>query len=371
MPDSNFTNAVPDAATATQTYTQGDNNAVVHSTTISASDCFIPFLGLRSKIAQFGKEFNLKNVEQPQLFSSIDDMLKKVKEFFSSIDTSLGEKMNEVMNNYMIRKNITIAKEGNSTMKMQKEGDAIVMTGSITPDAKGLVALSQGIADAYVYDRYNQQEKKESAEMIEKIKDTTSKFFALLTVNYIAQDSRLNPRQIEELQYDVLRGMSPNIMAQEQDEKILDQILENNPDTFVNCQSSEDFIEAFTDIVNNPSSGIPSQEITERMKTISEDNPTLYINTADGMDTMVSYISAGMFEKNGKNPEIVANIVKGVYCADKLLDKGMTPEQIAKLTEAEIDTMIEQDKANEQHHEQEQELEEELVLEMVKKPNNN
>ena len=117
--------------------------------------------------------------------------------------------------------------------------------------------------------------------------------------------------------------------------------------------------------------GIPSQEITERMKTISEDNPTLYINTADGMDTMVSYISAGMFEKNGKNPEIVANIVKGVYCADKLLDKGMTPEQIAKLTEAEIDTMIEQDKAKEQHHEQEQELEEELVLEMVKKPNNN
>lgn len=343
------------------------------------------YSGLSEKIKTFGKEFDEKNAtaKDPINFTSKDEMLRVVKHFFSLIDPALGERMNAVMNNYMIQKEIVLVKEGPCQSSITKNGDYLKMEVRITPDGKGLIALAQEIANAYIYSRYVDQQRKEDSERIEAVKKTSAKFFSLLLVEHLSDKlPYMTPEQKESLQYSALNNMSPNIFAKEEDEEFFKKI--ENIDKFVGCNTPEEYINAFKEIADNPTSNIFGEDVTAKVEEITEKSSSNYLGTKEIVEDISEVVldcialegTEEFFEeaKKGESKHIVLNIVNGAYVTEKLLDKGYTQDQLNNET---VQNKIE--KINQTEHmplEKIQELAMERednapVMEMQKYKNNN
>lgn len=369
------------------TYTENESEISSNNTTQATDHVGGEYAGFNQKAKTMGKEFDEKNAtaKDPIKFSSKEEMLRQVKIFFSLIDPALGERMNQVMNNPMIRKDIQLTETGPCSGGTFKEGDAIRIELRITPDGKGLVALAQEIANAYIYGRYIDQKKQEDQARIAAIKETSSKFFGLLLIEHLSDKvPNMTPQQKEKLQYAALNKMSPNIFAKEEDQELFDKIMQDNPERFLECETPEDYIIAFNEIVDNPTSNIFGEEVTDRVEEIAEENPGEYLGTKEVVeeisDTVLKCISLEgteeFFEhaKHGDSKKVVLDIVNGACLTEYFLNKGYTQEQLNSET---IKNKIE--KLNQQEHvplEKIQEISMEMdenvpVMEMKKEYNNN
>lgn len=297
------------------------------------------YSSLSEKIKTFGKEFDQKNstAKDPVQFTSKEEMLRRVKIFFSLIDPVLGERMNQVMSNYMIQKDIQIVKEGPCSSVITKNGDYLKMEVRITPDGKGLIALAQEISNAYIYGRYVEQKREEDKARIEAIKKTAAKFFSLLLVEHMADKlPYMTPQQKESLQYSALNNMSPNIYAKEEDEEFFKKI--ENIDKFIGCERPEDFINAFKEMADNPTSNLLGADVSAKVEEMTEKGSSEYLGTKEIVEDISEVVldcialegTEEFFEeaKKGESKHLVLNIVNGAYVTEKLLDKGYTQEQL-------------------------------------------
>lgn len=314
------------------------------------------YSGVSEKIRNFGKDFDVKNAtaKDPVTFSSKEEMLRQVKIFFSLIDPVLGERMNQVMSNYMIQKDIVLVKEGPCQSRAVKNGDYLKMEVRITPDGKGLIALAQEISNAYIYGRYIDQKREEDKARIAAIKKTSAKFFSLLLVEHMADKlPNMTPEQKESLQYSALNNMSPNVYAKEEDEEFFKKI--ENTDKFIDCETPEDYINAFKEIADNPTSNLLGQDVSAKVQEISEKSSSEYLGTKEVVEDISEVVldcialegTEEFFEQaqKGDSKHLVLNIVNGAYVTEKLLDKGYTQEQLGSET---VKNKIE--KLNQQEH---------------------
>lgn len=297
------------------------------------------YSGLSEKIKTFGKEFDQKNAtaKDPITFSSKDEMLRQVKLFFSLIDPVLGERMNSVMNNYMIEKDIVLVKEGPCQSAVVKNGDHLKMEVRITPDGKGLIALAQEISNAYIYGRYIDQKREEDKNRKSAIKKTASKFFSLLLVEHMADKlPYMTPEQKEALQYSALNNMSRNIYTKEEDQEFFQKI--ENTENFIDCETPEDFINAFKELADNPTSNLMGQDVSAKVEEISEKRSSDYLGTKEVVEDISDIVldcialegTEEFFEeaKKGESKHFVLNIINGSYITEKLLEKGYTQDQL-------------------------------------------
>ena len=337
------------------TYTKDADGNIKYSNSLAITDHIPEYIWIRQKIIEFGKEFDTKNQKDPIQFQSKDEMIRQVKMFFSRINTALGERIDQVIRNYDIHKDIVLVKEGPCTGKITPEGNGIRTELRITPDARGLVCLAQELSNAYIFDKYEKQKAEEERIDRENLKKNASKFFGLLITGYIAEELpiKLSPEQLAAIQLDVIQDMSPNIFQNPEDEALLDKILEDNPHAFDHCENNEDFINAYNQIAENPNTRIPdNRDIMEKSEHILK-NPTKYINTADGLSALTALTAYIDYEKSGHNPEIASKVVKGLYTAESMMAQGKTPEQIAQETEASLDSAKEMTRNPEMQNEEE------------------
>jgi len=368
------------------TYTGTGSNISANNSMQATDQLGGQYAGMNQKIKNMGKEFDEKNSEakDPVKFSSKEEMLRQVKIFFSLVDPALGERMNDIMNNPMIRKDIQLTETGPCSGGTFKDGDAIRIELRITPDGKGLVALAQEIANAYIYGRYIDQKKQEDKARVAAIKETSSKFFGLLLIEHLADKiPNMTPLQKESLQYAALNKMSPNIFAKENDQELFDKIMQENPDKFLECETPEDYILAFNEIADNPESHLFGEEVTDRVEQIAEQNPGEYLGTKEVneeiSDTVLKCVALEGTEEffahaeKGDTKRIVLDMVNGAGLTEYFLNKGYTQEQLDNVT---IKNKIEQ--LNQQQHvplEKVQEIAMEMdenvpVMEMKRNPNN-
>lgn len=299
------------------------------------------YASISDRIREFGQDFDKKNAESktPITFNSKEEMLRQVKLFFSLINPTLGERMNAVINNYMIQKDIVLIKEGACQSVTSKNGDYLKMELRITPDGKGLIALAQEISNAYIYGRFVEQKKEEEKIKAQQISKTASKFFSLLLIEHLADKlPTMTREQKESLQFSALNNKSINMFAEKEDEVLFNKIMEENPDRFLNCNTPEDYIIAFNQIVDNPESHIFGEEVSDRVEEIAAENPGEYLGTKEVVDEIAEEIlnnialeGAQEFYANaqrGETKNLVLNIVNGAYVTQKLMEKGYTQEQL-------------------------------------------
>ena len=143
------------------------------------------FRNIKTKIAEFGQNQQTKNEESPVNFQSKDDMIKVVMDFYRQLDPSIASKIDSVLNDYMVTKDITLEKEGPSTGKTTPEGTRLHLELHVTGDANGLVAMAQEFANVYVYSKYFEKQRIEEEQKMQFIKTAANKFMGHMMIDFL------------------------------------------------------------------------------------------------------------------------------------------------------------------------------------------
>lgn len=325
------------------TYTGTGSGIKSSNATHITGDVAQEYSGLTEKSQSFGKEFDEKNAtsKDPVQFTSITEMLRKVKEFLSLLNPVLGERMNAVMADPMIRKDFQITKTGPCTARTVKDGEgALKVEVRATPDGKGLVALTQEICNAFIYSEYGKQKRQEDRIRENASKKVFAKVTSLLLVRELSNEENLTPDQERELQYAALNKFSVTATGREEDYELrekIERIMEEHNEVFANCQTPEDFILSFDELAKTP--GAIDQEVIDKVKDIAEENPTAYLGTKEVAEelseTVLNCIAIkgindfSAYARNGESHKFLLNLAGGAYLTQALLDAGYTQEQLS------------------------------------------
>ena len=282
----------------------------VKSTMDAVTNYSDQFRNVRNKIKEFAERYQQENENQPVKYKNREEMLKIVLDFYRNLDYSLYEKINSVLNDYMVTKDIHIINEGPSTGKVTQQGDRLHLEINATPDANGLIAIAQELANTYVYTQYLDKEKEEKNKTKEFVSKSAKKFFAHMMIDYLAKNSEITPLQAEQLHIESLREMSDNIISLEQDEIIFTQMYNSNPEAFANNLENytpENFYDAMQTWKDNPRS---MEVVNKRIKDIGEKGETQHYLMGSVLSDLTSLKLREQFYINGN--QTISNLLNGI-----------------------------------------------------------
>jgi len=277
-----------------------------HTRKFNVNECYTSitdqsehYRNIRVRIQELAKkiEQNENKDKSTPLYNDLTHMRDECLKFFTSLGgTYYSDIMNGVLKNPMIVKNITMSKDENSTGSVKIDSDnKIIITASITPDAKGMMTLCQVLSDAHVLTHsVNQENKRDELEenLVEK---KTNMFISTCLINYIAKDSRLTENEIDVLQYDALKSLEYETQSLETDREIFQMILDAYPEAFATNLENftpENFLNSMDKAFDNMERE-DVEKINNRIREIAEKG-----NTARYIQGEVAADIAGM-EKAG------------------------------------------------------------------------
>ena len=303
-----------------------------------------------SNIQQKIKEFAKKYEETKQIdikFNSKDDILSIIMQFFKESTPELYGKVQSVLKDYMISKNIEMTNNQTSSGYTNKDGERININVNASQNVNGLIAIAQELCNAAIYKEVYTQEKKEEQKRNTFTQKATNMFMSTMILDYMLKQSILTPEQKEKLNMESLNEISRDLFALQVDQQIFSSILEQNPQAFdTNFENFtvEDFYRSIEKWKNNPHA---TEAIEQRIKDIANNgNTPRYL-----MGTVIAQL-AGLkmkeqFVIEGKD-EVITNLlnsVKNNYTINQLT--GVDNVELVTSGTTIIDRMNEQDNAHE------------------------
>lgn len=237
------------------------------------------YRNIRVRIQELGKKVHSQqNVDKfPPIYNSLDEMKKKVLDFFQTLGDTYYADICQVLKDPMVRLNISFVKEGKPSGTTRVDSDTkIVSEIKVTPDASGMMTLAQELSNIHVLSHSTKQERETDMKENNLVEKSTNMFISTMIIDYIAKDSKLSPQQVDNLQFNAIKELYGDTNRLETDEQIFQIILDAYPDAFktnLDNFTPENFLHAMEVAQEKMSTG-DLDKINYRIKEIAEKGNT-------------------------------------------------------------------------------------------------
>ena len=294
------------------------------STSDTVSNHSVLFRGIQQKINEFSDRVSKNEPEDVTKFESREQMLKLVLDFYQNTDPIMYAKVQNVLRDPMITKDLLLVDNGKSTGKVTREGNRMTLEVRMTRDASGVVALARELANTAIYRDYFIEKQIEEQKKLQFVKEAANKFIESMVIDYLADRSMISPQMREHLQIEALQEMSRDIHSIECDQVIFQAMYEQNPEAFAHNLENytpEDFYKSIEKWKDNPR----SMEVVEnRIKDIAEKGETQQYLMGKVLSELTALKLREQFYQTGDN-QTVSKLLNGIENNKLLSDlTGMT-----------------------------------------------
>lgn len=324
------------------------------------------YRNIKVRIQDLAKKVNSQGEDKDkfhQIYFSLDEMKKKVLDFFQTLGDTYYADIKRVLTDPMSDIKITMLKEGksNATTKVD-ENTKITSHINITPDASGLMTLAQELSNIHVLSHTTKQEREKDVKENNLIEKTTNMFISTMIIDYIAKDSNLPPQEVDRLQFNGLKELYGETNRLEADEEIFEIILDSYPEAFetnLDNFTPENFLSALEVAQEKMSTG-DMEKINYRIKEIAEKGNTSRYIQGEVAAELTGLALNNEFhthpESKDKTTEDLLESIQGTHIMTEV--GGKTEEQLIEQGADLVNDELELTK--------EQENEAVMVLEMTK-----
>ena len=314
-----------------KTYINSTQHYGASTTYKKLNDYVGPLSQMDEKIQAKSKSFTDEDLHSIGAFESRNDMIKMALDFFKKLDPTMGAKVEKLLSDYMVTKNIQLIEEGQSSGKVTIEGEndttRINLNINLRKDATGFICLCQQLTDAVIL-----REQSKIDTVNDKITDnfmakTAKQFMTFMLIDYIGDNSHLTPQQKEALQIDALQETSRDIQALAVDKEIFEAMYEQDPSIFENNLENytpENFYNAMVKFEDKPQS---MEIINDRIKDIAEDGKTTHYLMGSVLSTISAFEMQDQFIKG--NDHVMTDLLNGI-------NNNATLSQVTGISNSEL-----------------------------------
>lgn len=329
------------------------------------------FQGLSNKLKEFESTADPNAIKSLPNITSKDDIINIALNYLKKIDDRFYTMAKNVLDNYMITKNIQLVDGNQCTAKCQKEPDGrINLNIQATKDINGCIAIAQELINAGLYAEYYKQKQDELDRQNEFARKAAKKFIGYMMIDFLGKNSKLSPEQKNYLQMQALRETSEDVTSLETDEIIFNNIMQQDPQAFENNfenYTPENFNLAMERYTNLPRT---HEAIDQRLKDIAEEGKTTHYLMGDVLADLSALEMRNQFYKSPD--QTIGKLIDGAVNNYKIQQiTGMNNAELINnspnLIEHINDNMYQDFDSNATINEREQE---ELVMERQRTLNN-
>lgn len=325
------------------------------------------YRNVRVRIQDFAKREQDSPVSQfPPRFNSMEDMEKAVLNFFQTLGPTYYSEIVQVLKDQSIRRHITMVKEGKPSGNTRIDNDnKIISHINVTPDANGFMTLAQELSNLHVLRHSINQENKRDEQEEHLVEKTTNMFMSTMIIEYLAKESNLSPREVDNLQFNALKELYGETNRLESDEEIFQIILDAYPEAFATNLENftpQNFLDAIDQAQSKMSPG-DLEKINYRIKEVAEKgNTARYIQGEVAAEITGLALSNEFHNHPESRDQVLDDLLESIQNTHVLTEvAGMTEEDIIESGTDTLDKASQKIEDIKQQCQEKEDLEDELI----------